>query len=315
MVTHWQLVQLGLGREAIKYRLRSGRLHRVQFGVYSVGHAVLTWHGRCISAVLSYGPRAVLSHRAAIALHELRPSSSPVIDVTVPERGREARGGIRLHRVRSMHPDDVTVHEGIPVTSISRTLLDFAEVAAAWELERAIEEAERRGLFDLNAVNQLCDRSPGRRGVPRLRGLLVEQFEAPATRSDLERDFLDVCRQAGLPRPAINVDVAGFEVDCVWPDRRLVVELDSRTFHERRSAFEADRIRDAALQVAGYRVIRVTHRRLATEPAMVVETLARLSYTPASQSANAPRGRRIDGSQKKSAASVPIAAPASTSLG
>ena len=117
-----------------------------------------------MASVLSYGPRAVLSHRPAVALHELRPSSSPRIEVTVPERGRRARDGIRLHRVRQLHPDDVTLVHGIPVTSLARTLLDFAEVARAWELERAIEEAERRGLFDLGEVEEAMQRGRGRRG-------------------------------------------------------------------------------------------------------------------------------------------------------
>ena len=75
-MAHWQLIALGFGRAAIQHRLRSGKLHRVAFGVYAVGHAALTWHGRCMASVLSYGPRAVLSHRPAVALHELRPSSS-----------------------------------------------------------------------------------------------------------------------------------------------------------------------------------------------------------------------------------------------
>src|SRR4051812_34461140 len=279
-VAYWQLLAMGFGRGAIEHRVRAGRLHRVQFGVYAVGHAALTWHGRCMAAVLSYGPDAVLSHRTAAALWEVRRSASRIIEVAVPGRRHHARGGIRLHRVRSLHPDDRTVHEGVPVTSVARMLLDFAEVSGPRELERAIEEAERRRIFDLRQVEDLCERSPGRRGLRPLLAVLAGQSgPPPRTRSDLERDFLDFCRDAGLPEPLVNTEVAGFEVDFVWHEQRLAVELDSREFHLTPAAFEQDRIRDAALQLAGYRVVRITHRRLANEPAAVADMLRALLAT------------------------------------
>jgi hypothetical protein len=234
-----------------------------------------------MAAVLSYGPHAVVSHRTAIGIWEFRPTSSPIIHVTVPERARHPRDGVRLHRVRRLHPDDVTVRHGVPITTIARTLLDFAETGRAWELERALEEAERRNLFDLRAVEAAIGRTPGRRGIKPLRSFLAEPFaEPPRTRSELERDFLDLCQKAGLPPPMINVHIAGFEVDFVWPRERLVVELDSRTFHQRRLAFEGDRIRDTHLHLAGYRPIRLTHRRLTREPAVVADLLRRLQARP-----------------------------------
>ena len=282
VVAHWQLMQAGLGRQAVKHRVRTGRLHRVQFGVYAVGHAALTWYGRCMAAVLSYGPGAVLSHRTAAALWEIRRSSSPIVEVTVAERGRHARGGIRLHRVRGLHADDRAVHEGIPVTSVARTLLDFAEVAPPRELERAVEEAERRRIFDLREIEGLCERSPGRRGCPRLaRVLAAHSGPPPRTRSELERDFLDLTRDAALPQPLVNGEVVDLEVDFVWHEQRLAVELDSREFHLTPAAFERDRMRDAALQLTGYRVVRITHRRLANEPAEVAEVLRSLLGTSA----------------------------------
>ncbi|MFL5866406.1 MAG: DUF559 domain-containing protein, partial [Thermoleophilaceae bacterium] len=203
---------------------------------------------------------------------------SPIIHVTVADRGRHRRDGVRLHRVRHLHPDDVTVLTGVPITTIARTLLDFAETARKWELERALEEAERRYLFDLDEIEATCVRNPGRRGIKPLRAILGESFdEPPRTRTDLERDFLDLCRKAGLPEPEINVIVVGHEVDFVWRAHRLVVELDSRTFHARRLAFEADPLRDAALQVAGFRLLRVTRRRLEDEPAGIVKDLVFLA--------------------------------------
>jgi very-short-patch-repair endonuclease len=283
VVAHWQLIRLGFTPEAIKRRVRAGRLIPVGFGVYAVGHAALTWHGRCMASVLSYGPLAVLSHRTAVVLRELRRSSSPIIEVTVPARGRKSRDGIRLHRVRALDPEDVDVLDGFPITSLARTLLDFAEVARQWELERAIEEAERRRLLDLRELDAAMRRGQGRRGLKPLRAVLADFTAPPPTRSEFERDFLDLARGIELGTPSMNVSIEGFEVDCFWPDMRLVVELDSRTFHERRAAFEADRIRDTALQLAGYRVIRITHRRFYRQRAEVARDLikARDSATPA----------------------------------
>jgi very-short-patch-repair endonuclease len=124
-------------------------------------------------------------------------------------------------------------------------------------------------------VEDVCAR-PGRRGVRSVSQVLADFTAPPPTRSDFERDFLYLCRDAGLPPPAVNAELAGYEVDCVWREERLSVELDSRTFHERRSAFEADRLRDAAVQLAGYRAIRVTHRRFYEEPGEVARTLRKL---------------------------------------
>jgi very-short-patch-repair endonuclease len=131
-------------------------------------------------------------------------------------------------------------------------------------------------VFDLRAVQRQMERSRGRRGLKPLTALVAEARPVTVTRSELERRFLDVCRQAGLPSPATNVLVAGFEVDAVWFDWRLVVELDGHAYHRTRAAFERDPIRDAALQVAGFGVLRVTYRRLEREPAEVVKTIRSL---------------------------------------
>jgi hypothetical protein len=152
-------------------------------------------------------------------------------------------------------------------------LLDLAEVVPPSDLERAIDASERLRLFDLRAIEDVIARSPGRRGQQRLRRALAAYELIPFTRSELERLFLDRCRDAGLPPPAVNVLIAGFEVDAVWEDAKLVVELDSRTFHDTAAAFEEDRARDATLQLAGYRVIRVTYRRLLREPQAVMQTI------------------------------------------
>jgi hypothetical protein len=190
-----------------------------------------------------------------------------------------------------MHRNDVAVRDGIPVTSVARTLLDLSEVVDLRRLERAFEEAERLRLLDLRAIELTCERNPGRRGLRALRVLLGVLRPAPHTRSELERRFLRFCRDTGLPPPAANVIVAGLEVDALWSERKLVVELDGYAVHHTRGAFERDRTRDATLQLAGYRVLRVTARRLAEEPRVLAETLRRLLAQPPAAHA-AGRGAR-----------------------
>jgi very-short-patch-repair endonuclease len=229
-----------------------------------------------MAAVLTCGDEAVASHRDAGAVWGLVRSAGTRIHVTVPGRSRAGQPGIVVHRVRSLHPDDRAVRNGIPVTSVARTLLDFAETAREDQVRRAFEEAERQRLLDMRAVDALLERSSGRRGQRVLRAVMAESVPMEFTRTDLERAFLELCRQAGLPRPAMNVWVAGCEVDAVWPEHGLAVEVDSYEFHRTRAAFERDRKRDTALQLAGYRVLRVTDRRLVHETADVVHSIGAL---------------------------------------
>jgi very-short-patch-repair endonuclease len=267
VVTFRQLETLGLSKRSIEHRLAIGRLHRVYRGVYAVGRPSLTQRGHWMAAVLACGPGAVLSHRSAAALWRLRQDGWKT-QVTVPTQ-RRSRGFIRVHRAE-LHPDEVTREDGIPVTTVARALLDLAGVLDRPQLIKTVEESERRALFDLRGVEEVLARAGRRRGVPALRSVLAEYREPAPTRSDLERDFLALVRKTRLPEPQINVLVEGFEVDAFWPRSGLVVELDGRAYHSSPRMFEADRARDASLQRAGYRVIRVTHHRLHADPAGVV---------------------------------------------
>jgi Transcriptional regulator, AbiEi antitoxin/Protein of unknown function (DUF559) len=276
VVARRQLIELGFGRGAIDRRRYAGRLHRVHRGVYAVGHPRLVGRGRWIAAVLACGSEALLSHRSAAALWGLRPNIGSVVDVTAG-RSHAGERGIRVHRVRALDPEDRATRDGIPVTTVPRTLLDLGETVSPTQLQRAFEEAERLGLLDMRAIERLRDRSRGRRGLRSLLALLdAHRGPPPMTRSELERRFLDLCRDAGLPPPIVNATAAGMEVDMLWPRQRLVVELDGHAFHRTRAAFERDRVRDAALQRAGHRVLRVTDRRLSAEPAAVIETVESL---------------------------------------
>jgi uncharacterized protein DUF559/putative AbiEi antitoxin of type IV toxin-antitoxin system len=272
-----QLAALGLAPGAVDRRVFTGRLHRVHAGVYAVGHPRLTQRGCWMAAVLACGEAALLSHRSAAELWGIGTYLDIRIDVTVPDRSGRHRPHIAVHRPRSLPEEDRGELDGIPVTTPARTIRDLASVVGASRLQRAFHEADRLGLLDVPALAALCTRTSGRRGAGRLRALLATHIgPSPGTRSALEHRFLDLCHRAGLPTPAINVPVCDYEVDALWPAQRLVVELDGYAFHHARKAFETDRTRDAALQLAGYRVLRVTHRRLVDDPSAVIETIRKL---------------------------------------
>ncbi len=219
---------------------------------------------------------AVLSHGSAADLWGIRRDRRRTIHVTALGRHRP-RPGIALHLVGELHAEDRTALHGIPVTSVARTLLDLALGVSEDALARALEESERLQLFDLGAVDALIARSRGRRGVAKLKRAVAAYREPPPlTRSRLEERFVAVCRKAGLPAPALNTWIAGHEVDALWAGQRLVVELDGWSYHGTRAAFERDRIRDTALQLAGYRVLRVTRQRLDSEPERVMAAIRSL---------------------------------------
>jgi very-short-patch-repair endonuclease len=275
VVARWQLIALGFGRGAIEHRVRTGYLHPVYRGAFAVGCSSTTPRGRIMAAVLACGDEAIASHHAAALIWGLRQSDRAAVDVTGP-RSRHGQPGIKLHRVRALHPDDRSRADGIPLTSVARTIFDLAETLQPHQLANVVTEAEARRLFDLLALERLIERSPGRRGIKPLRELLATYVEPPLTRSELERILLRVCVAAGVARPQMNVIVAGHRVDALWPGPRVVVEVDSRRYHMTVAAFEEDRRRDADLMLAGYRVLRITWKRLRDEPAVVADILRRL---------------------------------------
>lgn len=272
------LYELGFDREAVRRMVRAGRLHRLYRGVYAVGHRAVSLKGKLLAAVYASGDGAVLSHHDAAWLWRLwRGTGRRSIHVTVTAKGRRGQGRVELHCVRDLHPDDVAIVDGIPVTSVARTLLDMADVLPVQHLKRLFEEAERLRIFDLRAMEGVCARGNGRRGVGRARAATRDAHpDPPWTRSELEREFLDFCREEGLPEPSVNVWVAGQEVDMAWLDRPVVVELDSYEYHRGREAFERDRVRSAELAVAKIPAIRVTERRLTDERRPLKEHLLSL---------------------------------------
>jgi very-short-patch-repair endonuclease len=270
VVSVGQLRHCGISDDAAKTRIALGQLHRVHQGVYALGHLALSPEGRWMAAVLALGGGpgeggpvlehwgAAVSHRSALSLWGLLPPRQSSTDVIVAGYGgRARRAGIRVHRSLTLEPDDVTLHCGIPVTTPARTFADLREAISvrrsgtisSWELRKAIRQA--------NVI-----------------GLPIGSRDAKVrTRSDLEADFLRLCRRHRLPSPEVNTRIGPYLVDFLWRERRFVVETDGYLYHRGEVAFQEDRTRDLDLMRRGFELLRISELQLDEEPAQVVAVL------------------------------------------
>lgn len=274
-VARRQLLEMGIGSRAIGNRLERGSLHSLHLGVYAVGHPRPGIKGRWMAAVLACGPGALLSHRSAAACWGLL-SASGAPEVTRPGKFRP-RPRI-VARFASVPADERALVDGIPVTSVARTIFDLAAVASRRRVERAMHEAEVRQLSDRLSVPDLMRRYPRRQGCRLLREAIGADGRG-FVENDFEELFAKLLERYDLPRARFNADLAiegrFVKPDCLWPEHRLLVELDGRAVHGTKRAFESDRERDRLLTAAGWRVVRVTWRQLHDEPKAIVEDLKR----------------------------------------
>ena len=284
MLTRRQLQALGLSDRAIDGRLRRAQLHEVFRGVFVLGTRRISRRGRWIAAVLAGGEGALLSHRSAARLWRVIPLASKSVDVTCPPGRVVRRKGIVAHE-SVVAADERMVIDGIPVTSIFRTIFDLAAVLHLRELERAFHEAEVRGLTDRVSLPMLLERYPGRRGAKNLRAVLNSDEPVGITRNDFEEAFLALIDAYGLPRPRMNADLAVrgrfFEIDALWEEQRVALELDSRGVHGTNKRFETDRQRDRILVAEGWKTLRITWRQLQEEPEAIVADLELALRRPA----------------------------------
>ncbi|HVV91153.1 MAG TPA: type IV toxin-antitoxin system AbiEi family antitoxin domain-containing protein [Solirubrobacterales bacterium] len=273
-----QLEQLlGYSRVAVKRLVDSGRLYRIHHGVYAVGHTNLSLRAECLAAMLAVGPGALLSYHSAGWLWGLWWGSPKPIHVTatVP-RHHPTPKGLTRHRARNIVDEDRAVVDGIPVTSVARTLLDLAWKLTGDQLARALSRAEDLGLLDLAELQAVIERNRGHHGAKRLHHALAI-YEPPAyTRSEFERRFVALLVRSGLPRPATGWNEVGHELDVYWPDRRFGIELDAFETHGTRDAFERDHERDLDFALAGIETIRVSERQFRREPNEIAAKVADL---------------------------------------
>jgi hypothetical protein len=256
-----QLRGLGLDKHWVRRRVESGFLHPLHRGVYAVGRPGVSLRGRYLAAVLACRVEAWVSHRSGAHLWDLRSNAAGHVEITARRSG-EGPAGVHIHTTRALEPRDVTVLDGIPVTSLARTLLDLAAILRPGDLEVAVDRAERLGLFDLGAVVDVLERARGRKGARALR-TVVQRYERSTQKSELERAFKRLLESPPcIPDPSFNALVHGEtgtrEVDAFWERDRLAVQVDGFEFHRTRRDREKDAISDADLELAGYRVMRLT---------------------------------------------------------
>jgi very-short-patch-repair endonuclease/predicted transcriptional regulator of viral defense system len=274
VVAHRQVQAIGLSAAQVEGRLRRGQWHRIHRGVYAVGHTRIGIEGRWMAAVLACGPGAVLSHRSAGRLWRLLRTSGGPIEVT-RSAGWRAPSGIAAHRC-PLADDEWTARDGIPVTGVSRTVLDLAAVLSKRQLERAMNEAEILRLTDIVSLPALLERHSRRPGAAALRAVLAAQDALTGpTANDFEERFAALLDVHGLPKPRFNADLVvrgrHYTASRLGLAPRLIVELDGGAVHRTPRAFEEDRKRDRTLTAAGWRTIRVTWRQLRDDPAGVAE--------------------------------------------
>lgn len=274
VVARRQLLEAGMSADMIDRRLQTDWFTPVHRGVYRIGPVSGPWW-REAAAILACGACSAISHVSAAVMRQIVGSRAmdDHVDVICTRSDHAARVGLRVRRLRTLRPDEVAMLHGLPVTTAPRTLLDLAAVLPPRRLEQALAEAFATAASSEAAVKRMVERHPRQKGVGALRALLG-QDEPALARSEAEERALALVIRAGLPRPRCNVRVLGYRVDFLWPRERLVVEVDGFAAHSSRQRFERDRARDTALVAAGYRVIRVTWRKLCDEPEKVAVQIA-----------------------------------------
>lgn len=274
-----ELFACGLDDDAITRRLRSGRLHRLFRGVYAVGHSAVSREGAWLAAVKAVGDGAVLSHQSAAMLWGFFTFEDRRTEVTIVDTTPRRIPGLGVHRAKILAREDRRRHNGIPVTSPARTIVDLAAVVRGDALRRAVMRVQGRYLANVPEILRAAERAGRRPGSGELRRLLAK---GPApTRSELEDVVLDLLLKAGLPHPDVNRPVwigdRRLIPDFRWPDLNLVVEADGAAWHGNALAREDDAERQAILEASGDQVLRITWDQAVRNPAHTVKRVQRAS--------------------------------------
>jgi very-short-patch-repair endonuclease len=272
VVSSDQLRAVGYTRQAIYHRIKTGRLHPLHRGVYAVGRANVTEHGRWMAAVLACGEDAVISHTSAAVLWRMGSERRGLVELSLPSLSRRCRPGLEIHQRPSLKKRDVTREYGIPCTTPVQTLIDMSLRLDRAGVERMINEADKYNLTHPPQLRGALEARAGEPGVAQLRDIL-DRRTFRLTKEELERRFLPLAREAGLSTPLTGQFVNDFEVDFYWPDLGLVVETDGLRYHRTPAEQARDRLRDQTHTAAGLIPLRFTHEQVRYEPEHVLAVL------------------------------------------
>lgn len=282
--TRAQAFACGGTANTIRRRIRTGRWERLYPKVYRLAGTPVTWQQRAIAATFHLGSDVALSFRAAASLRGLPGFRRDEIEVTVKRnRNRTRQRDVTIHWTTEPIPkEDVTIIDGIPVTSPARTLLDLASVEPEDVIEQCLDDALRRRLVSLAFLDRWLEdpRRRRHRGRRVLRDLVDARMDHGVTDSQLESKMLKLIRDAGLPMPVLQhvvCDGARFvgRVDFAYPDKLVAIEADSLRFHDGRAYFDRDRMRGNEIVTLGWRLLRVTSDHLTNHPDDVIEWIRR----------------------------------------
>jgi hypothetical protein len=261
LLTRVDVLALGGNDNHIRVRLHKRHWQELHPGVYLTGASSPSWLQRALAACLASGPNSVLSHRAAATVHWLDGSHEGVIEVTSAQPACPRPRGVVLHRTLRWDPGDRTVKRRVPVTAVNRTLIDYGAVVPPILVERAVEDAFRRGATSEGALRRRLEEVGGRgcRGSGTLRTVLDIRPEGRPARSGFEVMLLDVIREFGLPMPVRNypVSVNGIivaEIDLAYPARLGALEANGARWHSTVRARKRDDERKALLRSLGWTV-------------------------------------------------------------
>ena len=273
LVTRGQVLELGIDQKSIEHEVEVGRWIHLHPGVYQVDRRPLDWRSRLLAGVLAGGPNAVASHRAALVVWGLDGISSAPLEMTMPYGNLATPGGVIVHRSRRTLGSRVV--DGIPITTVERTLLDAAALLPSKIIGKALDSAIRMNLTTTDAVyDELVARGGrGVRGTRRLRWVIMERLHDTATGSGAEFELLYQMQMAFLPRPELQhpLFADGRRVpDFYWPDLGKAVEVDGVDAHSSADRLDDDLKRQNALMDLGVELRRFSARRIRVDPRTVV---------------------------------------------
>lgn len=278
VISFSQLLDCGFSRSGIQRAVAAGLLIPIHRGVFALGYPPSDRRGVLLAATIAVGAPSCVSFSTAGEYLRLLPGTASPIDVTVPRGAGRSRRSVRIHRA-AIDRDERRIVKGVPCTTPSRTIIDIA-ASSPHRLEGVIKDAGGHGMLEVRTILDLLDRHPRRPGCRLLRMLLGANRALPVfTRSELERRTYELCVAESIEPPMMNVpidaDGGPYEVDCVWIRQRLILECDSK-WHDNPITAARDAVRDQALTLAGWRVVRMRWLQIVDAPERCARTIRHL---------------------------------------